>query len=128
MTILNHKRTLSTSCAIMQIRYAIVVSIIKHWNFRTRQSRYCPMTGRDLKAHILWNEGIIHSVLQHGEIAEEYMLKALRLYRELGDLDGEIQALSSLAYLCDVFGRHKEATVYMRREIEKYSCLGRSPE
>ena len=83
-----------------------------------------PDDQRDLKAHILWNEGIIHSVLQHGEIAEEYMLEALRLYRELGDLDGEIQALSSLAYLCDVFGRHKEATVYMRREIEKRRAPG----
>ena len=42
------------------------------------------MIGDDLKARILNREGIIHSVLQHGEIAEEYMLEALQLYRELG--------------------------------------------
>ena len=83
-----------------------------------------PDDRNDLKARILWNEGIIHSVLQHGEIAEEYMLKALRLYRELDDLDGEIQTLSSLAHLCDVSGRHKEAIAYMCREIEKYAALG----
>ena len=82
-----------------------------------------PDDRRDLKARILWNEGGIHSVLQHGEIAEEYMLEALRLYRELDDLDGEVQALGSLAYLCDVSGRHKEALAYMRREIEKRHVL-----
>ena len=52
------------------------------------------------------------------------MLEALRLYRELGDFDGEIQALGSLAHLCDVSGRHEEAVAYMRREIEKYAMLG----
>ena len=83
-----------------------------------------PSDRKDLKARILWNEGVIHSVLQHGEVAEEYMLEVLQLYRELGDLDGEIQALGSLAHLCDVSGRHEEAIVYMRREIEKYSALG----
>ena len=79
-----------------------------------------PDDRNDLKARILWNEGGIHSVDQHGEIAEEYMLEALQLYRKLDDLDGEIQTLRSLAYLCDVSGRHKEAIAYMRREIEKY--------
>ena len=82
-----------------------------------------PDDRRDLKARILNREGIIHSVLQHGEIAEECMLEALQLYSELGDLEGEIQALSSLAYLCDVSGRHEEAIAYMRREIEKYAIL-----
>ncbi|MYD62105.1 MAG: protein kinase [Gemmatimonadetes bacterium] len=83
-----------------------------------------PADRKDLKARILWNEGIIHSVLQHGRIAEKYMLEALRLYQGLDDLDGEIQALRSLAYLCDVSGRHKEAIAYMRREIEKYAAIG----
>ena len=83
-----------------------------------------PDDRNDLKARILWNEGIIHSVLQHGGTAEKYMLEALQLYRELDDLDGEIQALRSLAYLCDVSGRHKEAIVYMRREMAKYAMLG----
>ena len=78
----------------------------------------------DLKAHILNHEGIIHSVLQHGEIGKEYMLEALQLYRELDDLDGEIQALGGLAYLCDVSERHEEAVAYMRREIEKRRALG----
>ena len=71
---------------------------------------------KDLKARILNQEAIIHSVLQHGEIAEKYMLEALRLYCELGDLDGEIQALKSLSYLCDVSGRHKEAADYGRKQ------------
>ena len=79
----------------------------------------------DLKAHILNHTGSIHSVLQHGEIAEKYMLEALRLYRELGDLNGEIQGLRGLAYLCDVSGRHEEAVAYMRREMEKYATLGK---
>ena len=83
-----------------------------------------PDDRNDLKARILNREGSIHSVLQHGEIAEEYMLEALQLYRELDDLDGEIQALGGLAYLCDVSGRHEEAIAYMRREIEKYATLG----
>ena len=83
-----------------------------------------PDDRNDLKARILNREGSIHSVLQHGAIAEEYMLEALRLYRELDDLDGEIQALGGLAYLCDVSGRHEEAIAYMRREIEKYATLG----
>ncbi len=83
-----------------------------------------PDNRKDLKARILWNEGIIHSVLQHGKVAEEYMLEALRFYRELGDLDGEIQALGSLAHLCDVSERHEEAIAYMCREIEKYAALG----
>ena len=83
-----------------------------------------PADRNDLKARILTHVGIIHSVLQHGEIAEEYMLEALRLYRELDDLDGEIQALGGLAYLCDVSGRHDEAIAYMRREIEKRRALG----
>ena len=78
---------------------------------------------RDLKTRILENIGGIHGMLQHGEIAEGYMLKALRIYRELDDFDGEIQALSSLAYLCDVSGRHEEAIAYMRREIEKRRML-----
>ena len=82
-----------------------------------------PDDRNDLKARILENIGGVHSVLQHGRIAEEYMLKALRLYRELDDLGGEIQALSSLAYLCDVSGRHEEAIEYMRREIEKRRML-----
>ena len=82
-----------------------------------------PDDRNDLKARILWNEGIIHSVLQHGGIAEKYMLEALQLYRELDDLDGEIQVLSSLAHLCDVSGRHKEAIAYMYREIEKHHAL-----
>ena len=77
----------------------------------------------DLKARILTHVGIIHSVLQHGEVAEEYMLEALQLYCELGDFDGEIQALGGLAYLCDVSGRHEEAIAYMRREIEKRRIL-----
>ncbi len=77
----------------------------------------------DLKARILTHVGIIHSVLQNGEIAEEYMLKALRLYCELNEFDGEIQTLGSLAYLCDVSGRHEEAIAYMRREIEKRRVL-----
>ncbi len=77
----------------------------------------------DLKARILWNESIIHSVLQHGEVAEEYMLEALRLYRELDDLEGEIQALGGLAYLCDVSERHKEAADYVRQHIEKQRKL-----
>ncbi len=85
-----------------------------------------PSDRNDLKAHILNRKGVIHSVLQHREIAEEYMLEALRLYRELGDLEGEVQALSSLAHLCDVSGRHEEAIAYMRREIEKYATLGRA--
>ena len=83
-----------------------------------------PADRKDLKARILNREGSIHSVLQHGEIAEEYMLEALQLYRELNDLDGEIQALGGLAHLCDVSGRHEEAIAYMRREIEKYATLG----
>ena len=64
-----------------------------------------PDDWKDLKARILWTEGGIHSLGGCGEIAEEYMLKALRIYRELDDPDGEIQALGSLAYLCDVSGR-----------------------
>ena len=84
-----------------------------------------PDDRNDLKARILKNKGGIHSVLQHSEIAEGYMLEALRLYRKLDDFEGEIQALSSLAYLCDVSGRHEEAIAYMRREIEKYSTLGK---
>ena len=79
--------------------------------------------GNDLKARIFWNEGGIHSVLQHGEIAKENVLEALQLYCKLGDRDGEIQALGGLAYLCDVSGRHKEAIAYMRREIEKRHIL-----
>ena len=83
-----------------------------------------PDDRNDLKAHILNGQGVIHSLLQHREIAEKYMLKALRLYRELDNLDGEIQALSSLAHLCDVSGRHEEAIAYMRLEIERYATLG----
>ena len=82
-----------------------------------------PDDRNDLKARILNREGIIHSVLQHREIAEEYMLEALRLYRELDDFDGEIQALNSLSYLCDVSGRHKEAADYVRQYIEKQRKL-----
>ena len=78
-----------------------------------------PSDRKDLKARILGIIGGVHGVLQHGEIAEEYMRDALQLYRELDDLDGEIQALGGLAYLCDVSGRHEEAIAYMRREIEK---------
>ena len=74
---------------------------------------------KDLKARILGIIGGVHGVLQHGEIAEEYMRDALRLYRELDDLEGEIQALGGLAYLCDVSERHEEAIAYMRLEIEK---------
>ncbi len=83
-----------------------------------------PANRKDLKARILWNEGIIHSVLQQGKIAEEYMLETLRFYRELGDINGEIQALGGLSYLCDVSGRHEEAIVYIHREIEKRRALG----
>ena len=77
----------------------------------------------DLKAHILRNIGGVHGVLQHGEIAEKYMLEALQLYLDLGDVEGEIQALGSLAHLYDISGRHEEAIAYMRREIEKYATL-----
>ena len=77
----------------------------------------------DLKARILRNIGNIQSLLQHRKVAEEYMLEALRLYQELNGLDGEIQALGSLAHLCDVSGRHEEAIAYMRREIEKRRVL-----
>lgn len=83
-----------------------------------------PADRKDLKARILNREGGIHSLDRRGEIAEEYMLEALQLYQKLGDIDGEIQALVSLAYLCDVSERHKDAIAYMRREIEKRSMLG----
>ena len=82
-----------------------------------------PDDRNDLKARIFWNEGGVHGILQNGKIAEEYVLEVLRLYRELDDLDGEIQALGGLAYLCDVSGRHEEAIAYMRREIEKRRVL-----
>ena len=82
-----------------------------------------PDDRKDLKARILNREGGIHSLNRRGEIAEEYMLEALRLYRELDDIDGEIQTLDSLAYLCDVSGRHEEALAYMRREIGKRRML-----
>ena len=85
-----------------------------------------PDDRNDLKARILNALGDIHSVLRHREIAEEYILEALRLYRELSDAEGEIQALGSLAYLCDVSGRHEEAIAYIRREIEKRRGLGDS--
>ncbi|MCE2435844.1 MAG: sigma 54-interacting transcriptional regulator, partial [Candidatus Latescibacteria bacterium] len=78
-----------------------------------------PADRKDLKARIFNDQGEIHSVLQHGEIAEGYMLEALHLYRETGDFDGEIQALSSLSYLCDVSERHKDAADYVRQYIEK---------
>ena len=78
-----------------------------------------PADRKDLKARILNDQGEIYSVLQHGKIAEEYMLEALQLYRETGDFDGEIQALNSLSYLCDVSGRHKEAADYVRQYIKK---------
>ena len=83
-----------------------------------------PDNRKDLKASILNREGGIYSLNRRGEIAEEYMLEALRLYRELDDLDGEIQTLDSLAYLCDVSGRHEEAIAYMRRDIKKRRVLG----
>ena len=83
-----------------------------------------PDDRNDLKARILNSKGGIYIVLQHREIAEKYMLKALRLYRELDDLGGEIHVLGILAYLYDVSGRHEEAIAYMRREIEKYAALG----
>ncbi len=83
-----------------------------------------PDDRNDLKARILNREGGIHSLDRRGEIAEEYMLEALQLYQKLGDIDGEIQALVSLAYLCDVSERHKDAIAYMRREIEKRRMLG----
>ena len=83
-----------------------------------------PDDRKDLKTRILWTEGGIHSLDRREEIAEEYILEALRLYRELGDVEGEIQALGSLAYLCDVSGRHEEAIAYMRRETAKYATLG----
>ena len=76
---------------------------------------------KDLKARIFNDLGDIHSTFQNEKIAEDYLLKALQLYREFGELDGEIQVLGSLAYLCDVSGRHKEAVAYMRREIAKYA-------
>ena len=83
-----------------------------------------PADRNDLKARILWTEGGIHSLDQREEIAEEYLLEALQLYRELGDVEGEIQALGSLSYLCDVSGRHEEALAYMRQETAKYATLG----
>ncbi len=83
-----------------------------------------PDDRKDLKARILNREGVIYSLLQHREIAEEYMLEALQLYRELGDLEGEIQTLDSLVYLCDVSERHEEAIAYMRQKIEKHHMLG----
>ena len=83
-----------------------------------------PDDRKDLKARILRNIGGVHGVLQHGEIAKEYMLEALQLYRKFDDLDGEIQALGGLAYLCDVSGQHEKAIAYMRREIEKRRVLG----
>ncbi len=86
-----------------------------------------PDDQNDLRARILWVEGSIHILDQRGEIAEEYMLQALRLYQELSDLDGEIQTLGSLAYLCDVSGRHEEAVAYMLQEIEKRRVL-REPQ
>ena len=86
-----------------------------------------PDDRNDLKARILNRKGGIYIVLQHGKIAEDYMLEALQLYRELGDLKGEIHTLSSLAYLCDVSGQHEEAIAYMRREIAKYTA-SREPQ
>ena len=86
-----------------------------------------PDDRNDLKARILRNIGGIHTVLQQGKITKKYMLEALRLYRELGDFEGEIQTLGSLAYLYDMSGRHEEAIAYMRREIEKRRAL-REPQ
>ena len=107
--------------------YANVLSYCGQHNkalkFLEEAKALLPNDRKDLKARILWNEGIIHSVLQHGEIAEECMSEALRLYRDLGDVEGEIQALGSLAHLYDVSGQHEEAIAYIRLEIEKYATL-----
>ena len=83
-----------------------------------------PDDRRDLKARICKDLGDIHSTFQKKKIAEEHLLKALQLYCELDDPEGEIQVLGSLAYLYDVSGRHKEAVAYMRLEIEKYATPG----
>ena len=82
-----------------------------------------PDERNDFRARILRNIGNVQSLLQHRKVAEDYMLEALRLYQELGNLDGEIQALGSLAHLCDVSGRHDEAVAYIHREIEKRRVL-----
>ena len=81
-----------------------------------------PDDRRDLEARILWNEGGIHSVLQHGEIAEENVQEALQLYRELDDFDGEIQALGVwlICAMCLV-GTKKRLHICVR-EIEKRLC------
>ena len=86
-----------------------------------------PDDRNDLKACILRNIGDVQCLLQQGEGAAEYMLEALQLYQKLGDLDGEIQALGSLAYLCDVSGQNEEAIAYMRRETERRRVL-RDPQ
>ena len=86
-----------------------------------------PDDRNDLKACILRNIGDVQCLLQQGEVAAEYMLEALQLYQKLGDLDGEIQALGSLAYLCDVSGQNEEAIAYMRRETERRRVL-RDPQ
>ena len=82
-----------------------------------------PADRNDLKARIFNDLGDIHSTFQKKKIAEDYLLKALQLYRDLGELDGEIRVLGSLAQLCDVSGRHEEAIAYMRLEIAKYYTL-----
>ena len=92
--------------------------------FLDEAKKLLPDDRNDLKARIFNDLGDIHSIIKNKKIAEEYALEALRLYRELDDLGGEIQTLSSLAYLCDVSGRHEEAVAYMRLEIERYATLG----
>ena len=45
-----------------------------------------PDDRNDLKARILWNEGDIHSVLEHGELQKNICWRHCDCYRELDDL------------------------------------------
>ena len=85
-----------------------------------------PDDRKDLKACILRNIGDVKCLLQHGEVAAEYMLEALQLYRELGDLDGEIQALGSFGlFVRCVWSERRSYCIYASRNREA-SCAARS--
>ena len=72
--------------------------------------------------------GVMHEHRQELDLAREQISRALQLYRELGDTDGEARSLNSLGVISRSAGAADEAESHVRAAVEVRRSSGRLDE
>ena len=88
----------------------------------------CAAPEREVEARARRLLGVMHEQRQELDPARDQMSRALQLYRELGDEDGEAKSLNSLGVIARSAGAAVEAERYVRAAVEVRRRSGRTEE